>query len=715
MSEAFFSEQWYRVAPLRPRLAPGLKVERHRYGGWPWYVLKDPVTGKSHRLSPHAFALIERLDGQTTIADAWEDLGRALGPETPSQDDVLSLIGQMHGADVLLGDVPPDITEMIERRRKQDRQILRQNLMGPLSFRVPLFDPDPLLRATLPFVRWAIGPLGVGLWLLLMVVALTALVRDWEEVTGAVTDQLFSAGNLALIALAYVPIKLLHEFGHGWVARRYGAEVHETGVMFLVFMPVPYVEASAAAGLRSKWQRIFVSAAGIMVETTLAAIAFLIWREMDPGPERALLFNIMLIGGISTVLVNGNPLLRFDGYFVLADLIEVPNLAQRANAWWAEHWQRLAFGAREVVPKPATRGEAAAFFLYAPAAFVYRVFISLTIAVFLVGSLFVLGVIFAAWSFFNVLAKPLGKAFWTLATGPRLHRVRGRAWAVTGLLAAALAGLLFAVPVPWATRTQGVVWLPGEAAIRAETEGRVLAVQVPPGAMVAAGQVVAVLENPLLAARAEVLEARVAELRLALSRAELADRARARIVALELAAEEAALARARAEIAGLVVRAAAPGRFEPALPPEDMAGRFVQRGGVLGHALPEAPTAVRLIVGQGAIDAVRADLRAVGLRLPERPGVTWQAGALRAVPAGDFDLPSPVLGRALGGPVVVDPTAPGGARAMERVFQFEAALPEGMPARFGGRVHVRLDHGSRPAGLQLHDWARRVLLRGFDV
>ncbi|MCC6008993.1 MAG: PqqD family peptide modification chaperone [Rhodobacteraceae bacterium] len=715
MSEAFFSEQWYRVAPLRPRLAPGLKVERHRYGGWPWYVLKDPVTGKSHRLSPHAYALIDRLDGRTSVAEAWEDLGRALGPDTPSQDDVLSLIGQMHGADVLLGDVPPDIAEMMERRRKQDRQLLKQNMMGPMSFRVPLFDPDRLLRATLPLVRWAIGPLGVGLWLALMVVSLAALVREWDEVTGAVTDQLFSAGNLALIALAYVPIKLLHEFGHGWVARRYGAEVHETGVMFLVFMPVPYVEASAAAALRSKWQRIFVSAAGIMVETTLAAIAFLIWREMDPGPERALLFNVMLIGGISTVLVNGNPLLRFDGYFVLADLLEMPNLAQRANAWWAEHWQRLAYGAEEVVPKPATRGEALAFFLYAPAAFVYRLVISATIAVFLVGTLFVLGVVFAIWSFFNVLFKPLGKAFWTLATGPRLHRVRGRAWAVTALMAGAVAALLFAVPVPWATRTQGVVWLPGEAALRAETEGRVLAVQVPAGAPVGAGQVVAVLENPLLAARAEVLEARVDELRLALARVMSEDRARARIVAIELAAEEAALARARAEIAGLVLRAGAAGRFEPAMPPEDMQGRFLMRGGVLGHAVPEAPQAGRVGVGQGAIDAVRDHMAGVSLRLPERPGQSWQAGTLRAVPAGDFDLPSPVLGRALGGPVVVDPSEPGGTRALERVFQFEAALPEGMPARFGGRVHVRIDHGTRPLGLQLHDWARRVLLRGLDV
>jgi len=715
MSEAFFSDQWYRIASLRPRLVPGLRVERHRYGGWPWYVLKDPVTGKSHRLTPNAFALVDRFDGRTTVEQAWTDLGRQLGPDTPSQGDVLTLLSQMHGADVVLADVPPDIAEMAERRSKQDRQLLKQNLMGPMSFRVPLFDPDRLLERTLPLVRWAIGPLGVVLWLLLMAVALVALAQDWDEVTGSVSDRLLSFENLALVALAYIPIKALHEFGHGWVAKRYGAEVHETGVMFLVFMPVPYVEASAAAGLRSKWQRIFVSAAGIMVETTLAALAFLVWRELEPGPERALLFNVMLIGGISTVLVNANPLLRFDGYFVLADLIETPNLAQRANAWWAEHWQRRAFGAEEVVPKPATGFEAAVFLLYAPAAFVYRLAISATIAVFLTAQLFGLGVLFALWSFYNVLFKPLGKAFWTLATGPRLHRVRGRAWATTAALLAGVLALLFALPAPWATRTEGVVWLPGAAVVRAETEGTVLALMVPAGAVVQAGEVVAVLENPLLTARREVLAARLRELRLARLRAEAEDIARARLVVLELEAEEAAFARLEQAVAGLVLRAETDGRFEPSAPTDDLTGRFLRQGAVLGHVVPPAPDRVRLVVPQGSIDAVRDRPGAVALRLPERPGQTWAAGTLRAVPAGDFDLPSPVLGRRFGGQVVVDPSDASGARSLERVFQFEAALADGFPGRFGGRVHVRIDHGTRPVGRQLYDWLRRLTLRGLDV
>ncbi|MCC6008828.1 MAG: hypothetical protein JJU40_14280 [Rhodobacteraceae bacterium] len=302
-----------------------------------------------------------------------------------------------------------------------------------------------------------------------------------------------------------------------------------------------------------------------------------------------------------------------------------------------------------------------------------------------------------------------------MATGPRLPRVRGRAWAVTGLAIAGVLGLLFLVPVPWATRTEGVVWLPGSAAIRAETEGAVVRLVPRPGAPVAAGDTVAVLENPLLVARRDVLRSRVAELRVRLDVARAEDRPQARIVALELASEEAALERAEADVAALTLVAASPGRLEPAIPPEDIAGRFVRAGEVLAHILPDAPDRVRLVVPQARIDAARHHLHAIDLRLPEAPETTYPARAMREVPAGDFDLPSPVLGARFGGRIVVDPGDETGARSLERVFQFEVSVPPDFPGRFGARVHARLDHGTRPAGVQFVSWVRRVMLRGFDL
>ena len=128
-------------------------------------------------------------------------------------------------------------------------------------------------------------------------------------------------------------VKSLHELGHAFATKVWGGEVHEVGLMLLVFIPVLYVDASASAAFRQKHRRIVVGAAGILVETTLAALAVIVWVYGSPGIGRAIAFNVILIGGVSTLLFNGNPLLRFDGYYIFSDLIEVPNLATRANAY----------------------------------------------------------------------------------------------------------------------------------------------------------------------------------------------------------------------------------------------------------------------------------------------------------------------------------------------------------------------------------------------
>jgi putative peptide zinc metalloprotease protein len=270
------------------------------------------------------------------------------------------------------------------------------------------------------------------LWLALMVWAGLGALADAPAIAAAVSDQVWTASSIAIGMGTYVLMKAVHELGHGWVARRYGAEVREMGVMFLVFIPVPYVEASEAAALPSRWQRAAVSGAGIIVETTFAALAFLVWRDMEPGLARAVAFNIMLIGSLSTVLVNGNPLLKFDGYFVFTDVFGLPNLAQRATKFWADFTQKRLFGAENIKPKPDSWPEKAVFAVYAPLAFGYRIFLSVTIAAYVAGSSFVLGVVLAIWSVGLSLGKLVAKALWHLFTAPVLHRVRRRAVADGG-------------------------------------------------------------------------------------------------------------------------------------------------------------------------------------------------------------------------------------------------------------------------------------------
>ena len=354
--------------------------------------------------------------------------------------------------------------------------------------------------------------------------ALLLAAQHWQELGADASDRILAADNIVLLALVYLVLKALHEFGHGFAVKAFGGAVHEFGVMILVFAPLPYVDASAASAFRSKWRRALVGAAGMIVEVFFAALALYVWLAVEPGLVRALAFDAMVVAGVSTVVFNGNPLLRYDGYYILADLLEIPNLAQRATRYWGYLVDRYVFrtdGSKDFV---ATDGERIWLLLYAPAAFIYRQVVMLTIAMFIASQYLAVGVAIAIWSLFTGVALPIGKALWLVLASPRFHRNRTRAVTTTfgSILAAAI--LLFLIPAPFYTTTEGVVWLPENAVVRAGTDGFVRALLVEPGKIVTAGEALVESEEPTLKAELEILRARVAELETRLATERFTDR-----------------------------------------------------------------------------------------------------------------------------------------------------------------------------------------------
>ena len=224
------------------------------------------------------------------------------------------------------------------------------------------------------------------------------------------SDRMLEVDNLLLLALVFPLIKALHELGHATATRAGGGEVHDMGVMLLVLMPVPYVDASAASVLRSRWKRALVGAAGMLVELFVAALAFYVWRAAEPGLVRALCFNVMLVAGVSTLVFNGNPLLRYDAYYVLADLIEMPNLAQRATRYWGYLAERWLLRNRDALDPAETAGERAWFVGYGFTSTLYRLFVTVAIALFIGSRFFFFGVVLAAWAVAMMAVVPLVRA-----------------------------------------------------------------------------------------------------------------------------------------------------------------------------------------------------------------------------------------------------------------------------------------------------------------
>ena len=301
---------------------------------------------------------------------------------------------------------------------------------------------------TRPLATWLFGWPGAVLWLLVVLPAMVLAAQHWQELGASASDRILAADNLVPLALVYLVLKALHEFGHGFAVKAFGGAVHEFGVMILVFAPLPYVDASAASGFRSKWRRALVGAAGMIVEVFFAALALFVWLAVEPGLVRALAFDAMVVAGVSTVVFNGNPLLRYDGYYILADLLEIPNLAQRATRYWGYLIDRYVFRTDGLKDFVATDGERIWFLLYAPAAFLYRQVVMLTIAVFIASQYLAVGVAIAIWSLLTGVALPIGKALWLVLASPRFHRNRARAVTATFGMIMAAAIVLFLIPAP---------------------------------------------------------------------------------------------------------------------------------------------------------------------------------------------------------------------------------------------------------------------------
>lgn len=715
MVKSLFSPSWYRVAGLKPRLRRHAHIHRHHYRGELWYVLQDLASGRYYRFTPNAYQVIGLMDGRLTVQDLWEKAAERFEDEAPTQGEIVNLLGQLHAADVLLCDVPPDTAELFRRYSKQDKSWWKTNLRSPLSLRFPLFKPEKFLARTAYLVRPFFSTYGAFLWLAVVGAALVLAGLNWQDLTEGVMDRVLSGQNLVLLVLVFPFIKALHELGHGYAIKVLGGQVPEMGIMLLVFMPIPYVDATSSLAFREKWRRVLVGAAGMAVELFVASLAMFLWLFLSPGFLRSICFNVIFVASISTILFNGNPLLRFDGYYILSDLLGILNLGQRGTNYLGYLFKRYAFGLKEDPPYVGP-GERFWFIFYTIAAFVYRIFLYFAIISFIAAKFFFIGILMAIWSIVGLAVVPAVKKIHYVMTSPALREKRGRAVAVTWGLILGVLVLLFLLPFPSWTRTEGVVWAPDESLVRAGAEGFVDRVRATPNTSVKTGEVLIECRDPLLVANVRVLEAQLRELEVQYhDLTSQLDSVKAGIIKEEIDQTRGNLARARERQAALMIRSPGDGLF--ILPEaEDLPDRFLKQGDLVAYVLNKDRPTVRVVATQSDIDLVRQRHRGVKVRLASQVDRVIPALIKREVPGGIEKLPSTALGQGGGGEVPIDPRDKDGLKTFENLFQLDLQLREPV-AHFclGGRAYVRFDHGYSPLGFQLYRSLRQLLLRRFNV
>lgn len=324
----------------RPTDARPLGLSRQReliaqpvfYRGRRHWCLKDPLTLRYFQIRDEEYFILQQLKDTSTLETIRESFARAFAPRRLDSWQLQGFLGMLHREGLVTSTAAGQGAQLLDRRHRQSRDEWLAALANPLTVRFRGIDPDRFLSRLHAAGRSLCSCWFVSFGLLMMLAALLLVTVQWETLQQRLPtfEAFFQPPQLIWLVLAISGAKILHEFGHGLACKHFGGECHELGVMFLVFSPCLYCNVSDAWMLPSKWQRMAISAAGIYVDMFLAAVCTWIWWFTNPGLINSLCLNMMFIGTVGTLVFNGNPLLRYDGYYLLSDLVEIPNLGSRA-------------------------------------------------------------------------------------------------------------------------------------------------------------------------------------------------------------------------------------------------------------------------------------------------------------------------------------------------------------------------------------------------
>jgi putative peptide zinc metalloprotease protein len=710
---------WFRIANLRPKLRNHISIQRQEYRGEIWYVYQDHATNRYHRFDYAAHEFMGLMNGERSVQGIQTTLNSKNNSPTPTQDELLQLLGQLHQIDLLQTNTTPDTEELYQRAEKANPQRWKAFLRNPISLRFSLFDPEDLLTSAMPRIKPIFNWIGFSAWLLVSILAIMLAVNYWHELSGNAIQQALMPTNILLLAILYPFVKLLHELGHAFAVKNWGGEVHEIGVILVLLIPIPFVDASAASAFIRKYQRIIVGAIGIMAEMFIASIALFIWLAVEPGLVRTIAYDVMLISGVSTLLFNGNPLLRYDGYYVLSDAIGIPNLASRSNRYLGYLIQRYLLNSKDPVSPVHNQSERYWLLFYAPTAFLYRMFILSVIILLVADQAFLVGVILGCWMVYNQLLLPLSRHIKFVINNPKNEHNRRHAVAASSAVIGCLTVILFVLPFPLVTVAQGIIWLPENSKIRADTNGFITKIFVGTDSIIVKGDKIAVLEDPLLQTRKKVLVAQLQDLNAQHKASWANDRVQTKVIREQVLSLKASIKQTNAEIQSLVIRSPESGKI--VIPnAHDLTGQFLEKGDFIGYIVPSSSITGRVVIQQKDMGLLE-NINQVDVLLSGDMSTTIPASINRIMPKIHHQLPNAALGTNGGGSIPIDPLDNTGLKSLEKLQQIEIVLnQDGMSKTditpyIGKRIYVRLDHGSSPLVEQWYKSLQQLFLRRFSV
>ncbi len=441
--------------PLRLHCRPDLTFQHQSYQGRDYWVIKDPISLKYYRFEEEEYALLQMLDGLSSPDQIKRRFDFRFAPQKITMQELYQFIGMLYRSSLLVSDSPGQGVELQRRGEKNRKAEFRQSLTNILAIRYKGFDPDKMLGAMNKWVGWFFTWPAFLCVLLLGISALALIITQFETFQNKLPsfDDFFAAKNWIWLAIVMALTKVLHEFGHGLACKKFGGECHEMGVMLLVLTPCLYVNVSDSWLLNSKWKRAFIAAAGMYVELVLASIAVFVWWFSSPGIVNQLALNLIFVSSVSTILFNANPLLRYDGYYILSDLLEIPNLRSKATSILQRTFGELILGIEAKADPFLPAKRQWLFGLYSVAAASYRWLITFSIFWFVYQVLEpygfkIIGQMIALSAIYGLLGMPLVKLYKFFSIPGRFGTVKPVRATISAVVFALLLAAILLIPIP---------------------------------------------------------------------------------------------------------------------------------------------------------------------------------------------------------------------------------------------------------------------------
>ena len=701
-----YSESWFRIAQQRVSLRAHVRVHRQFFRGERWYVLQDPFNNQYFRVRPPAYEFLARLRPDRTVDAVWKETFEADPDNAPGQEEVIRLLAQLYGANLLHSSLAPDSARLFERftkRRQRERKAFFRSIMFA---RIPLFDPDHFLKRAMPVGKALFSWLGLLVWLVVVGAAMKVVIDNFSDLKDQ-TEGVLAPDNLFWLYVGLVIIKAVHEFGHAFACRRFGGEVHTMGIMFLLFTPIPYMDATASWAFRSRWQRALVGAAGMIVEVFVASLATFVWVSTSPGTIHSLAYNMMLVASVSTVLFNANPLLRFDGYYILSDLLDIPNLHQRSTGLLKHGIEYYCFGYKKSTNPARSRRETVWLAVFAVASWIYKVIIFTTILFFLADRFLILGMIMAVVCAVAWICVPIYKLIVYLASSPKLERTRFRAVSVVLGFLLFLMLVLDVIPFPNRFRSPGVLQAYEHSLVVTGVSGRIAEAVTLDGSDVVKGQPLFRMSNRDLELQIEAARAQLAQTESMILRAMKENSADLKPLRSREEATRKLLKRLLESQTELVVRAGHSGVWvAPGI--EDLVGSWHERGKPIGQIVNQSRFYFSAIISQKEASRLFTDeIRDSEVKMYGQAGETLTVVEQTVIPADQQNLPSAAIGWAGGGEVAVDLQDKSGTKAVEPFFEVRSTVvgSEDLVMLHGKGGRIRFDLPPEPL---LRQWVRKL-------